>query len=469
MARPPRPKHPGRAIRGIRGHSALAALLVVAVALLGGVIAFLLLLQRELITAARTDAYAQAGELVSQIREGGLSSIDEQIDAATGARQVIQVIDASGHVVSASTRRVSQKPLTRISVAPGDIVDVRSDGLALLQEDPYLIVVAGVSSAGRGYRVVVATSIGAQQESVETALSLLMIGAPVLLLLVGAATWLLVGRTLRPIELMRRRVSEIGVTSIDERLSVPATDDEIARLAETLNEMLERIDHAYRTQRRFVADASHELRSPLSTLAASVELARTDISGRTWRDLAPVIDGEVDRMTRLVSDLLLLAKADEIGVPLRLEDVDLDDLADSEVRRLRALKNLLIDHDLSPARVVGDAGKLSQVVRNLGDNAALHARSRVRITIKVEGKGTNCTAMMYVDDDGPGVPVTERERVFERFVRLDDSRDRARGGSGLGLAIVREIVRAHQGTVLVTSSEWGGCRVELRIPAEDLG
>jgi signal transduction histidine kinase len=464
------PRHPsaGRrrhAVRGIRGRSTAAAVVVVAVALLVGAGAFLLLLQRDLISAAQGSAEAGADDVAVQIRANGLAAVARQIDTTTRTGQLIQVLDPSGQVVAASSPRAARQPLTTARAAPGDIVDVRASRIPLLDEDdPYLIAVAGVSSSGTNYRVVAATPIGAQQRSVQTALSLLLIGMPLLLLLVGVATWVLVGRTLRPVERVRRRVSEIGGTTVGERLRVPDTDDEIARLAVTMNEMLERLDEAHRAQHRFVADASHELRSPLSTLTASVELARTDASAQTWRELAPLIEGEVARMSRLVSDLLLLAKADEMAITLRPEEVDLDDLLETEVRRLRAVADLTVEHDISPVRVVADAGRLGQVITNLGDNAARHARSTVRLTLKSQVTDGVTVAVLRVDDDGDGVPEEHRQRVFERFVRLDDSRDRTRGGSGLGLAIVAELVRAQGGTVGIATSPLGGCRVELRLP-----
>jgi signal transduction histidine kinase len=464
------PRHPsaGRrrhALRGIRGRSTAAAVVVVAVALLVGAGAFLFLLQRDLISAAQGSAEARASEVAGQIHGGGLAAVAQQINTTTRTGQLIQVLDPADLVVVASSPRAARQPLTTAGVAPGDIVDVRASRIPLLDEDdPYLIAVAGATSAGTDYRVVVATPIGAQQQSVQTALSLLVIGMPLLLLLVGVATWVLVGRTLRPVERVRRRVSEIGGSTVGERLPIPDTDDEITRLAVTMNEMLERLDEAHRAQHRFVADASHELRSPLSTLAASVELARTDASARTWQELAPLIDGEIERMSRLVSDLLLLAKADEMAITLRPEEVDLDDLLEAEVRRLRAVADLTVERDISPVRVVADAGRLGQVITNLGDNAARHARSTVRLTLKSQVIDGAAVALLRVDDDGLGVPEEHRERVFQRFVRLDDSRDRTRGGSGLGLAIVAELVRAQGGTVHIDASPLGGCRVELRLP-----
>ena len=169
----------------------------------------------------------------------------------------------------------------------------------------------------------VVTALDTQRESLEYLNSYLIVFVPLTMVLVAAGTWLLVGRSLRPVEQIRRRVASIGSNRLDERLPVPRSYDEIARLAETMNEMLQRLEMSQRVQRSFVADASHELRSPLATLDASLEIAGSDPSGKAWRDLHDVMAVEVTRMERLVDDLLLLARADDQGLRLRREDVDL--------------------------------------------------------------------------------------------------------------------------------------------------
>jgi signal transduction histidine kinase len=354
--------------------------------------------------------------------------------------------------------------LTEVQPGEGKIREIKASQLTLLDDDdPYLLVVAGVRAGAQDYRIVVASPINAQQESVRTALSLLLVGIPVLLLLVGLSTWLLVGRALRPVERIRTRVSQIGGARVEERIPVPASRDEIARLATTMNEMLERLDQAQRTQRRFVADSSHELRSPLATLVASMELATADPTADSWRELSPVMITEVARMGRLVEDLLILAKVDEHRMKLQVEDVDLDDLVDQEIRRLRAFPALTVVPHVQPVRIVGDRIRLGQAVTNLADNAARYASSTVALSLST----TDDHACIVVEDDGPGVPVAQRDRVFERFVRLDESRGRSSGGSGLGLSIVREIVLAHGGTVWISDAASTGCRVEIRLPAPE--
>lgn len=455
---------PQRLHRGVRGRSALAAVVVVALGLAVGAAAFVLLLQRELISTVQSDANARASEVAAQIAQEGVSGLGADLSGSRGT-QIVQVVDGAGHVVSATSDRARLRPLSALRPAPGQVQDVQSSRLTLLDDDdPYLVVVAGVQYDASYFRVVVATPISAQQESVRTALVLLVVGLPVLLLLVGGATWWLVGRALRPVERIRTRVSQIGGSTVQERIPVPASGDEIERLAETMNDMLARLDTAQQTQRRFVADSSHELRSPLATLAASMELAASDRTGATWAELSPVMAREVNRMNRLVEDLLLLAKVDEHGMRLNVEDVDLDDLIDAEVRRLRTHPRLQVVPRIRPVRVTGDRARLGQAVTNLADNAARHAHSVVRLTVD-EGPDR---ARIVVEDDGPGVPPEQRDHVFERFVRLDVSRERASGGSGLGLSIVREIVLAHAGSVRITDGlpdgDGRGCRVEVELP-----
>jgi signal transduction histidine kinase len=229
----------------------------------------------------------------------------------------------------------------------------------------------------------------------------------------------------------------------------------VAALAETMNRMLDRLQSAADAQRRFIADASHELRSPLATLQVGLDVM-TPATPQVAR-----LRAETDRLARLVSDLLLLARADEHGLRPRDDDVDLDDLVYTHRERLAAQHpQLKVDAQITPVRVRGDLHQLDRTVANLSDNAARHARTHVRLAVHAEGS----TAHLTVEDDGPGIPVAERERVFGRFVRLDDSRTRDDGGSGLGLAIAREIAYGHLGTVAVETSALGGARLHLTLP-----
>jgi len=222
---------------------------------------------------------------------------------------------------------------------------------------------------------------------------------------------------------------------------------------------LSRLEASQVEQRQFVGDASHELRSPLATVLAALELAGDD-AGRSWAELQPLVLLEAQRMQRLVDDLLLLARADEHGLRFDIDDVDLDDILAAEALRVRRAGGLNVTADLAPLRIQADLGCLSQTIRNLVDNAVRAASSAIGLSAVAR----DGVVVIRVDDDGPGIPISERQHVFGRFVRLDDSRERTGGGSGLGLAIVERLVHAQGGSVAVLDSPLGGARFEVRLP-----
>jgi signal transduction histidine kinase len=241
----------------------------------------------------------------------------------------------------------------------------------------------------------------------------------------------------------------------------PAGDDEIARLAHTMNEMLGRLEDAIARQQRFVADASHELRSPLTRIRTELEV---DLAGSDSADLRATHESmleEVVSLQQLVDDLLHLARADAAAGRERTEPVDLDDLVLREARRVRATGRVEADiSGVTAAEVVGDPKQLTRAIRNLVDNAERHAAGRMKLTLaEVDG-----ATLLTVSDDGPGIPAGEHERVFERFGRLDEARTRGTGGTGLGLAITREIIERHGGTITVDSSDRNGARFIVRFP-----
>jgi len=257
-------------------------------------------------------------------------------------------------------------------------------------------------------------------------------------------------------------VDEISAAQLHRRVPHPKADDEIGRLAATMNRMLQRLESARNSQRRFVSDASHELRSPITTIRHHAEVALAHPDRVTATELAEVVLAEQQRMQHLVDDLLLLARADE-HVPLAREALDLDDLAFEEGRRLRSVTSKRVDTSgVSAARVQGDAEALRRMMRNVGENAVRHASSRVDITLAERGD----EAVLTIDDDGSGIPESERARVLQRFVRLDEARSREAGGSGLGLAIVDEVVRAHGGSVSIEPSPLGGARIRITLPVQ---
>jgi signal transduction histidine kinase len=262
------------------------------------------------------------------------------------------------------------------------------------------------------------------------------------------------------VEAIRSRVADINASDLAERVPVPQSRDEIAALATTMNEMLARVEAGHTAQRRFVGDASHELRSPLTTIISALEVAQ---------DYPELLDDELKngslipeahRMQALVEDLLLLARADEQGLALRQDPVDLDVIAEGDAARLRREHGFHVHTDLEAVRLIGDVSGISRVLRNLLDNAVRHAKSRIEITVAARGDHV----VLTVGDDGPGIPAADRLRVFDRFVRIDTDRSREGGGTGLGLAIVAEIVSAHHGTVGIDERPGGGTLVTVTLP-----
>jgi signal transduction histidine kinase len=332
-----------------------------------------------------------------------------------------------------------------------------------LQTEDMMVVGLGVRAFDRPITIYSAQPTDQMHSAVDLVTWLVAGGVPLLVLVAGGFTYLFAGRALRPVEDMRSRVAGMGDKDLSQRVDEPAARDEVGRLARTMNQMLGRIESSQATQRRFVADASHELRSPLATVSTGLELLGSGMpEASADRATVDVLRGEASRLTGLVENLLFLARADERGIAPRREEVDLDEIADAERERPSAETAVAVRVTSEPVRVVGDRGQLVRVLRNLVDNAKRHASSTVAVSVRAEGD----LAVIEVDDDGNGVPEADRTRVFERFVRLDEARSRGDGGSGLGLAIVAELVAAHGGTVEATSSpELGGARFRVTVPA----
>lgn len=452
-----------RGPRSIRARTTISATLVVAVALLVASVA-LLVLQRQQLVAGLAAVATQDGDLiVDQIRDSGVDEVDvSALGATAGESTLVQVIDAHGAVLVTSDKHYRAVAITGVSPGPGETKVSTVDSLPE-DDEPFVIVVSGVQTADGVVRVVTAKSLESVQRSTTVLLTLLGIGLPLLLIVVAGASYRVVGRALAPVEGIRRRVAQVSLTDREARVPVPETGDEIARLAQTMNSMLARLQEAAAAQRRFVADASHELRSPLATIRATAELATAHPEAMDARTAADTVLLETGRLERLVTDLLLLARSDEHGLVMRMTDVDLDDIVSGEGERLRRAGVGEVILEVRSARVRGDVQHLVRAVHNLTDNAAQHALSRVEIRLGV----ADGQARLDVIDDGPGIPQAERRRVFERFVRLDASRERGTGGTGLGLAITRQIAREHGGDVEVIppAAGQGGAHLRLTIPA----
>ncbi|MEV6913230.1 ATP-binding protein [Amycolatopsis sp. NPDC051071] len=297
----------------------------------------------------------------------------------------------------------------------------------------------------------------AGQAALDSVRMTLLTGVPVIALLIGAIAWLAVRRSLRPVEAIRSEVAEIGAHDLSRRVPAPDSRDEIAKLAGTMNTMLARLDTAVTRQSRFTSDASHELRTPLASLRTQLEVLLAHPDRLDWREACGNALLDITRLQDLVADLVLLGKLDN-SAPERLTPVRLSEVVESGLSGRRGVRSEI---EGSPV-VLGNRGRLERLLRNLVDNAQRHARTGVVVSAStVDGFG-----VLTVTDDGQGIPAEDRERVFDRFVRLDDGRARDDGGAGLGLAIVADIARAHGGTAEVAEYD-GGARLVVQLPLAD--
>lgn len=444
----------------VRVQTAAAALLVVAVTLLVAGVAFVVLHRQQLEASVTGLARQQAADVAARVVAEDLVTT---VGPLTGGEvSLVQVVSTSGVVLAASPAVEGEPPVIDAAPPPGTVTVVRSNGLPIEEDESFVVVARGVQTRSEGPAVVlVARSLESVDQATSVLVGLLLVGYPLLLLVVGVTSYWLAGRALAPVEAMRLRVSSIGDThDLSSRVPVPPGEDEIARLARTMNGMLGRVEQSVQAQRRFVGDASHELRSPLATIRAAHDVAALHPEVTDWETTSREVIGELDRLDRLVADLLLLARGDENEFRLSFGDVDLDDVVRAEAARLRQL-GVRVTYSAPPTRVRGDLHALSRCLRNLTDNAARHAAQEVRLLLWCDPE----QAVVEVFDDGPGIPAADQDRVFERFVRLDHSRARDSGGTGLGLPIARQIARAHGGDVecLDTTS---GAHLRLRLPRQ---
>src|SRR5512133_1130883 len=442
---------------GIRKRSVLSAVVVVTFSLLVGGAFLLLVLQSSLTSAAWSNLSVRASDVAQLLREDGIDETQSTLAEDRRSGEQVQIVDSSDRVVGWSSRRLRGDPISALRPAPGKTATEQLPQVPALGDDDEVLVSArGVEVYEKPYVVLVAAPLEVQTDTLRTVGLLLLAAAPLLVALVAVAVWVLVGKSLRTVERIRRQVAEIDGRRLSERVEVPSTGDEIAALASTMNQMLDKLEHSDNRHRAFFSDASHELRSPLSTLVTTAEVASLDESGKTWLDMQQTVLNESSRMQSLVEDLLTLAKVDAHQLQLDVQDVDLEDVLDAGIKRLRTVYGLQVGAELQLSRVRGDERRLAQVFRNILDNAARHAKS----TIMVGMERRSVEVVVSVDNDGEIISPEDRDRVFERFARLDASRSADGGGSGLGLAISREIMGAHGGTVLATESD-GWCRFEV--------
>ncbi|GGT04771.1 hypothetical protein GCM10010286_32420 [Streptomyces toxytricini] len=442
--------------RSVRARATLGATVVVAAALGAASFALLGILDGNLVRGAQADAERQALATAATAAGGGL----EPVLAPGRGIDFLQVVDARGRVLAATPNLSGSPALTPTRPGkPGTVRDTWKRGPVRGGQRHRVVQVTTVTGGGL-VTVYAGTSLRQADTADETLKAVLAVVVPLLVLTVALVTWRVTGWALRPVEAIRAEVAEISERDLHRRVPVPRSQDEVARLAVTVNATLDRLEAAGTRQRRFIADASHELRSPITVLRTQLEVARAHPDPALWGELVSGALEDTVRLQDLASDLLLLARLDTSEPPPDTP-VDLAGLLREEVRARRG-GPVPVEPDLAgEATVRGSTLWLSRLVANLLDNAQRHAEQQVVLSLRVDrDRGT---AVVEVRDDGPGIPDADRERVFERFTRLDDARSRDEGGTGLGLAIARDIATRLGGTLDALDAP-RGARLRATLP-----
>ncbi|WP_410821586.1 ATP-binding protein [Micromonospora sp. 050-3] len=389
-----------------------------------------------------------------------------------GGQVRVQVVDGQGRIRAASIDADRLVPMVRPERLNRDgrqRLEVPAERVGLV--GPVRVVAVPAGTAADPLTVLVARSMADVRHSTHVVRTILLVAFPLLVAVLAGVAWRVVGATLRPVEALRRGAEEITGRAGAGRLPVPASADEIHRLAVTLNGMLGRLESARVRQRAFVSDAAHELRSPLTNIRTELEVAQRLADRTDWTAVTANLLADTDRLSRLVDDLLLLARLDETPAARGTGPVELGALL-TEVAARYPSPPVRVTPPEGPLWTIGSVEELRRVLANLVDNAVRHAHGSVVLAAETTvagstvGPGVGAYHLVTVTDDGPGVAVADRERVFDRFTRLDDGRARDDGGAGLGLAIVRELVRRAGGSItLADAPEQRGLRVCLLLPA----
>ncbi len=423
----------------------IIATVVLATGLASGAAALAAIFFHNRLAAVDANLRAESATLTALIRSGQLP---DPLPVPAGQAVLAQVVDPEG-TVRAATPAASRV----LPILPPAVLRSEQSGHAFtttasaLGSAPLRVSVTSSSLHGVPVLVVTAVSFSDVRATLSALFRTLVIAVPLVLLAAGIATWLAVSSALRPVDQLREAAEEVAYTrgGTAPHLPVPRSGDELARLAHTLNLMLERLHSAMEQQRTFVADAAHELRSPIAAIRTQLDVAlSTPTDADEWATVGSDVLEDIERVGQLADDMLLLARLDSNGVGCH-EVIDI---------------SVLLELSTGPLWVAGDAQSLRRAFDNLVANARRHARSTVAVTAETVGSDV----VVMVDDDGAGVPAADRQRVFERWIRLDSARARDEGGAGLGLAIARSVARSHGGDVTLADSPLGGARAQLRLP-----
>ena len=440
-------------------------LLLVSVAVLSGAVLLLdwHLLVKQADESLETLSLAAANVIQDELAEhDDLSTAAREMEAVVRRRQfVVEVFDGRGVMVGPAKTPLGVPPELLASAKPRVVATISGAGGGQWRVSLH----AGRDTA-HPYVVAVAAPLGEVQEQWRALLTACVIGIPLLLALAAAGGWWLGRAGLQPLTAMAQQAREITASTLDSRLSVPDAGEELRQLAESFNSVLGRLATALATQRRFMADASHELRTPVSIVrtAADVTLGRPERDEAEYREALAAISDQSVRLARLVDDMLVLARADAGGYPMQTTEVDLSSLVRAGVRDLMSRadeKRITLRVAAEAAAVSGDATLLRRLFENLLSNAIAYTPRNGAVDVSVARDDGH--VLLRVKDSGPGIPAGEQERIFERFVRLDPARER--GGAGLGLSIARWVAQAHGGDVRVESSSPAGTTFTASLPA----
>lgn len=434
------------------------ATVVVAIVLTVTAIALFSLQRRQLTANLDASLEQRADTLTAELAE----ELPDEPYATNDQDRAVQLVDGQGSVLAASMNLAGEEALPN-PLGPDDTERFLTRDDLPLEDDTYRVLTRRVNTSGGEAFLHVTENIDDLNDALNKLTTTLLITVPLVVALLALLIWWLTGRTLGPVDTIRSQVDAISATNFQNRVDVPSRDDEIAGLAVTMNRMLDRLDNAARQQRRFVADAAHELRTPLTRIRTDVEVDLNQPDNADPGATNAAVRDEVIALQSLIDGLLHLARSDAGQTFADHKPIDLDDIVLAEARQQRTTTDILIDTTaVSAAHLNGHGDQLARATRNLLSNAIRHANTRVTVALQERVRAIELT----IADDGPGVPVEHRDRIFERFARVDDARTRNDGGTGLGLAIAKDIVEHHGGTITYDPTWTSGARFVVTLPKQ---